>query len=139
MHREIAPARRSLLFAAAAAVIFMAGSGAARLRAQTANQKGKLSSSELKTLIATAKEPADHEKLAAYYRTKAEEAKATVAEHQAMLAAYEKNPASHMPMKTAGPDYWCQQLIRINTQEEKADLNLAAYHEKMAKEAAEKK
>ena len=96
-----------------------------------------LSRAQLKELIANAKEPADHQKLAAYYRGKAQQAKAAIAEHQDMLAAYEKNPSTHALAKAqGGPRAMCNDLIRIYGQEEKTDLELAAYHERMAQEAA---
>jgi hypothetical protein len=97
----------------------------------------KLSDKQAKELIATAKEPADHQKLAAYYRGKADEAKAAIAEHQEMLAAYAKNPSTHALAKAqGGPTAMCNDLIRIYRQEQKADLELAGYHDNMAKEAA---
>ena len=102
-------------------------------RTQAQQPPTKLSRTQLKELIANAKEPADHQKLAAYYRGKAEEANA---EHQDMLAAYAKNPSTHALAKAqGGPIAMCNDLIRIYGQEEKADLDLAAYHEKMAQDA----
>ena len=100
------------------------------------NTQVKLTDKQAKELIASAKEPADHQKLADYYRSKADEAKAAIAEHQEMLAAYGKKPSSHTLAKAVGgPTAMCKDLVRIYGQEEKADLGLAAYHDKMAKEA----
>lgn len=119
----------------AAAVVFAGLLGPTFLRAQS--RQVKLTDKQAKELIATAKEPADHQKLAAYYRGKADEAKAAIAEHQEMLAAYAKNPSTHALAKAqGGPTAMCNDLIRIYRQEEQADLNLAGYHDNMAKEAA---
>ena len=98
----------------------------------------KLTHKELVDLIKNAKEPADHEKLAAYYRSKADEAKAAIAEHEAMLDAYNTNPSTHaaQPAKgQGGPIAYCKTLLDMERQEQKADLDLAAYHEQMAKGA----
>ena len=113
--------------------LFMGGT-ATILRAQ--DTQVKLSHKQVKELIANAKEPADHEKLAAYYRSKAEQAKAAVVQHQEMLDAYSKAPWSHPVAKAqGGPVAMCQNLIRLYEQEEKANSDLAAYHDQMAKEA----
>ena len=97
----------------------------------------KLSHKQLKELISNAKEPADHEKLAAYYRSKAEQAKADVVQHQEMLDAYRKAPWNHPVAKAqGGPNAMCNDLIRIYEQEEKTNSDLADYHAQMAKEAA---
>ena len=111
------------------------GAGVSGLHAQDAQVK--LSRKQVKELIANAKEPADHEKLAAYYRGKADEAKAAIAEHREMSDAYAKNPSSHALAKAVGgPIAMCNDLIRVYQQEEKANSDLADYHEQMAKEAA---
>jgi len=99
------------------------------------SQQTKLTDAQVKELIANAKEPADHHKLAAYYQGKADEAKQAIAEHKDMLAAYNKNPSTHPLAKAqGGPIAMCNDLIRIYQQEEKANLDLAAYHEKMAQD-----
>jgi hypothetical protein len=97
----------------------------------------KLTSKQLQSLIAKAKTPEDHQKLAAYYRDMAAEAKAEAAEHGKMLAAYGANPSSHPVAKAVGgPAQHCRALIRLYNQEEKEDLALADQHEQMAKAAA---
>jgi hypothetical protein len=60
--------------------------------AQPAVQHEKLSKEALKTLTASAKTPADHERIAAYYRVKAQRLWAKYREHEADLAEYYKNP-----------------------------------------------
>ena len=96
----------------------------------------KLTEKQVRTLIATAKTPEDHQKIAAYYRAKAEEAKANAAEHERILAAYNQNPSTHEPAKTAGgPSAHCHTLIRLYNDEAKEDSALAEEHEQMAKAA----
>lgn len=100
--------------------------------------KSKLSSKQLRSLIATAKTPEDHQKLAAYYRDMAAEAKANAAEHEKILAAYNQNPSTHPPAKAAGgPAEHCRTLIRLYNDEAKEDLAMADQHDQMAKAASQ--
>src|ERR1039458_5454784 len=50
-----------------------------------------LSKQQLNTLIATAKTPAEHQRIATYYESKAQDYRAQAQEHEAMLAAYKSN------------------------------------------------
>jgi len=78
--------------------------------------------------IAAATTPADHEAIAAFYRSEAAAAAAKVKTHEAMAASY----------KTAGKfgpglaDH-CQTLIREYTAAEKDYTKLAEQHEALAK------
>jgi hypothetical protein len=98
----------------------------------------KLTSKQLRILIASAKTPEDHQKLAAYYRDMAAEAKANAAEHEKILAAYNQNPSTHPPAKAAGgPAEHCDTLIRLYNDEAKEDLAMADQHDQMAKAASQ--
>jgi hypothetical protein len=98
----------------------------------------KLTSKQLRILIASAKTPEDHQKLAAYYRDMAAEAKANAAEHERILAAYNQNPSTHPPAKAAGgPAEHCRTLIRLYNDEAKEDLAMADQHDQMAKAASQ--
>jgi hypothetical protein len=98
----------------------------------------KLTSKQVRSLIATAKTPEDHQKLAAYYRDMAEEAKANAAEHERILAAYNRNPSTHPAAKAAGgPAEHCRTLIRLYNDEAKEDLAMADQHDQMAKAASQ--
>ena len=100
----------------------------------------KLTSKQLRILIASAKTPEDHQKLAAYYRDMAAEAKANAAEHEKILAAYNQNPSTHPPAKAAGgPAEHCHTLIRLYNDEAKEDLAMADQHDQMAKAASQTK
>ncbi|MBZ5693800.1 MAG: hypothetical protein LAN36_00415 [Acidobacteriia bacterium] len=98
----------------------------------------KLTSKQLRSLIASAKTSEDHQKLAAYYRDMAAEAKANAAEHEKILAAYNQNPSTHPPAKAAGgPAEHCRTLIRLYNDEAKEDLAMADQHDQMAKAASQ--
>ena len=102
------------------------------------NTNSKLTSKQLRSLIANAKTPEDHQKLAAYYRDMAAEAKANAAEHEKILAAYNQNPSTHPPAKAAGgPAEHCRTLIRLYNDEAKEDLAMADQHDQMAKAASQ--
>lgn len=118
------------------AVLSLMTFSASAARGQDAHSN--LTSKQVRTLIATAKTPEDHQKIAAYYREKAEEAKANAAEHQKILAAYYENPSTHPPAKAAGgASEHCRTLIRLYNDEAKEDLALANEHEQMAKAASQ--
>jgi hypothetical protein len=98
----------------------------------------KLTSKQVRSLIATAKTPEDHQKLAAYYRDMAAQAKANAAEHERILAAYNQNPSTHPAAKAAGgPAEHCRTLIRLYNDEAKEDLAMADQHDQMAKAASQ--
>ena len=63
--------------------------------AQPAVQYHKLSKKQLKALIASAKTPADHEAIAAYYHTKAQHFWAKYRKEEAALAEYYRNPIGY--------------------------------------------
>ena len=60
--------------------------------AQATIQYHKLSKKQLKALIASAKTPADHEAIAAYYHAKAQHFWAKYRKEEAALAEYYRNP-----------------------------------------------
>ena len=63
--------------------------------AQPAVQYHKLSKKQLKALIASAKTPADHEAIAAYYHAEAQHDWAKYRKEEAALAAYYRNPLGY--------------------------------------------
>ncbi len=136
---EIRNLKRVVIVTAIALAMLIAGVKTVQLQAQDSKTKVMLSHKEVVDLIKNAKEPGNHQKLAAYYRAKADEAKATVAEHKEMLDAYVANPSTHMNAKAVGgPTAMCQTLIRIYGQEERTNLALATLHENLAKPAEQK-
>lgn len=97
-----------------------------------------LSKQQLNTLIATAKTPADHQRLAQYYKAKAQDYLAQAKEHEAMLAAYKANSSLSTNKNQASTIGHCEYFVK--TFEALADNSeqLAALHERMAKDAPEK-
>jgi hypothetical protein len=63
--------------------------------AQPATQYHKLSKKQLKALIASAKTPADHGAIAAYYHAKAQHLWAKYRKEEAALAEYYRNPIGY--------------------------------------------
>ncbi len=95
----------------------------------------KLSKQQLLSLIATAKTPADHRRIAQYYEAKAQDYLAQSKEHEQMAEQYKKNPlisSSKWSTATIGHcEYFAQSF--------KADAvkmqELAQLHEQMAQAA----
>lgn len=98
----------------------------------TAQQEQKLSKKELRGLIANARSPEDHERIATYYRAKAERLTAMQRDHEEELAAYLKNPSSHPSPKWPTLDQHCRQLAYYYGKAAEKALALANLHDRMA-------
>lgn len=99
-----------------------------------------ISKKELKTLLTTAKTPADHQKIAAYYRHEAQRLRQSAKEHQEWAEIYAKAPAgaeSKHPEMTNGAPH-CEKWADLEEQEAKEADALAAAHADMAKAAEQK-
>ncbi len=105
-----------------------------------ANQQAheSLSNKQLNSLIATAKTPAEHQRIAHYYGAQAESYLAQSKEHAQMAEGYKANPAinnSKFSKGTVGHcEYFAQSFKEMST---KAG-EMAQMHEQMAKDAEEK-
>ncbi len=102
-------------------------------QAATEQRTQKLSKKKLKTLIANARTPEDHERTAAYYRAEGEQLKAKQREHEEELAEYLKNPSSHPVPKWPTMDQHCRQLIFYYSKAAQKAFELADLHDQMAK------
>jgi len=103
--------------------------------AQTAFAQGKLDKSQVNTLISTAKTPADHQRIADYYKAEAKDYLAQADEHKAMIAAYKANPSSkHQAALLTHCENLAADLKDLSTKSQE----LAQLHEKMASETATK-
>lgn len=96
-----------------------------------------LSKQQLNTLIATASTPAEHRRIAQYYRAKTQDYLAQSKEHEQMLAAYRANPSiggKARPAFINHCEYYSQSFkdMAVKSQE------LTTLHEQMAQEASEK-
>ena len=102
-------------------------------QAATEQRTQKPSKKKLKTLIANARTPEDHERIAAYYRAEGEQLKAKQREHEEELAEYLKNPSSHPVPKWPTMDQHCRQLIFYYSKAAQKAFELADLHDQMAK------
>lgn len=97
----------------------------------------QLSKDQVKELIGSAKTPGDHQKLAAFYRGEADKLEAEAKEHEELATAYRSRTDAvaqkhTMSGKTAGH---CDYFAKSVREAAKADRELAAEHELMAKGA----
>ena len=84
-------------------------------------------------MISSAKTPADHEAIAAYYDGEAKEAQQKADEHRKMGEAYKKGGGA-LAGKTHFHEH-CEALVRSYTAEAKEYESLAAAHRQMAKKS----
>lgn len=99
-----------------------------------------VSKKELKVLLKTAKEPVEHQKIAAYYRHEAQRLRLSAKEHKEWADIYAKEPAgaeSKHPGMTNGAPH-CQKWADLEAQEAQEADALAAEHEEMAKASEQK-
>ena len=107
---------------------------------QTATTKTvKLTQKQLLWLIAHAETPSQHEQLATYYRQQAQRLFRQAKEHREMAATYPQLNASKHPGVQSLAARHCEDWAELYTKQAKDAEALAAIHEKMAKEAMEKK
>jgi hypothetical protein len=107
---------------------------ACTLEVRAAQIPPSISKKELKTLLATAKTPADPERLAAYYRNKAQDLKAKAQEFSAQADYLATQPATIESKQ--GVSCNCTSHYRyfskLYTQEAKEAEALAAQHDQLA-------
>ncbi|MHB1856304.1 MAG: hypothetical protein ACYCPM_02610 [Acidobacteriaceae bacterium] len=93
---------------------------------------------QLNTLIATAKTPAEHQRIAQYYQAKAQDYLAQANEHEAMIAAYKANPSPSTAKNLASTIGHCEYFFQTFKDMAVKSQELAALHEQMAKDAEQK-
>jgi hypothetical protein len=107
-------------------------SGRAATTQQTQDQ---LSKKQLSALIATAKTPAEHERVAAYYRAQASDFLAQSRYHAQMASDFKANPSTNNDKVVRQTVNHCAYLAEsLKTQSSKA-AELAKQHEQMAEDA----
>jgi hypothetical protein len=94
-----------------------------------------LSKQQLNTLIATANTPAEHERIANYYQAKAVDYLAQAKEHEEMIAAYKANTVLSNDKNQASTINHCEYFVTTFKALADNSQDLAAIHERMAKEA----
>lgn len=102
--------------------------------ARPAVEQEKLTPKELKTLIASAKTPADHQRIAAHYRAEARNLEAKQREHEEELAEYYKN-TSRYPSKYPTMGDHCRSLATYYKIAAHQAAVLAEMHEQLALDA----
>jgi hypothetical protein len=97
----------------------------------------KLTLKDVKALIATAKKPAEHLRLAWYFNHEAEKYEAEARDHDEMIEAYRKNPTPWASETLGGVRTieHCEFLAKSNREMAKALREMASTHEEMAKAA----
>ena len=96
---------------------------------------GELKPKEVRALVASAKTPADHMKLAHHYTAMAAKHEAEAVEHEALAVEYSKNPpmaASKHPMAVNSAEH-CKFFAGHCRDAAKEMKAMAAAHEEMAK------
>ena len=106
--------------------------------ANAAETKPMLTEKEAKTLVATAKTPADHLRLAGYYVQMSEKFLAEAKNHEQMKAGYETNSTYQSTKFKLGTLDHCDYFIKSSREGAQKMKELAAMHEDMAKAGAKK-
>ena len=107
-------------------------------KAQTQPNPEKLSKQQLLSLIATAKTPAEHLRIAQYYAAQAQEFQAQAREHEQMVATYKANSSLSTNKNQASTIGHCEHYIATLNAQAANSRELAASHQRMANEASEK-
>ena len=94
-----------------------------------------LNNKEVRELIANAKTPADHRKLAKHFAALAARYEAEAADHAADAKAYRASPSASETKRPGGPDtaLHCDRLAEAARNAATAARDLARDHEQMAK------
>lgn len=102
--------------------------------ADPAPQYEKLNKKDLKVLIASARTSAEHQRIAAYYRSEAGRFHAMQQEHERELAEYLKNPWGY-PAKYPNRGDHCRDLAAYYAMAAQKALAKAEMHEELAQQA----
>lgn len=114
--------------------LVLAAAAVAQTPAAPQNQAEKLSKKQLLSLIATAKTPAEHRRIAQYYEAKAQDYLAQSKEHQAMADQYKANRSISTKFATNSVGH-CEYFAKYFQEASVKAQEMANLHEQMAKEA----
>jgi hypothetical protein len=106
---------------------------AANSQSTDPQQPEKLGKKQLATLVANAKTPADHARLAGYYAARAQNDLAEARFHGQMAADFHQNSAASSAKFATGTIKHCQYLQAHLTEEAAKMHALARQHEQMAR------
>ncbi len=97
-----------------------------------------LSKKQLNSLIATAKTPAEHHRIAEYYRAQAADYLAQSQQHAQMAEQYKVNPVVSNSKFANGTVGHCEYFAQNFKEMSEKATEMAQMHEEMAKDAAGK-
>jgi hypothetical protein len=100
--------------------------------AATLPKAEKLNKQQLQSLIASAKTPAEHERIAQYYEAKAQNDLAQANEHAQMASQFKQNAVTSSPKWSTGTVNHCEYLAQSFTEDAAKMQALAQEHEQMA-------
>jgi len=121
---------KSVLTAVALSIVLTLSAVAAS--ATTQPQAEKLTKQQLQSLIASARTPADHQRIARYYEAQAQSDLAQAREHAQMAAQFKQNPITTSSKWSTGTVNHCEYLAQSLTKEAAKMQQLAQDHEQMA-------
>lgn len=122
-------------FLSLAFVMTMAAFGQTTSAPQT--EPEHFSKRQLNTLIAGARTPAEHQRIAQYYQAKAQDYLAQAKEHEQMVAAYKANPSLTAKSQASTINH-CEYFVKTFNELAVKSKELAQMHEQMAKDAEQK-
>ncbi len=131
MKQKIVNSNRIVASAIVLAALMVVSAG----HATALEPKSELKPKEVKALVASAKTPADHMKLAHYYSAMAAAHEAEAQDHEALAAEYTRNPqwaASKHPMAQNTAEH-CKFMAEHCHNAAKEMKAMASAHEEMAK------
>ena len=92
----------------------------------------------MSTLIATAKTPAEHERIASFCEAKAHDYRAQAQEHESMIAAYKANSSLSTDKNQGSTISHCEYFVKTFKDMAVKSHELAQLHEQMAKDTQQK-
>ena len=98
----------------------------------------KLTKHQLNTLIATAKAPAEHLRIAKFYELTAQDYKAQAQEHEEMIAAYKANSSLSTEKNRSSTIGHCEYFVKTFKEMAIKSQELARLHDQMAKDTDQK-
>jgi len=107
----------------------------ATVAAQGGKSSDLLTPDQVKSLVATANTPADHLKLSRHFAAEAAQFEAAATAHDAVAAAYRRNPMASESKRPGAPDtaLHCDRLGQLSREAAKEARAMSVAHEHMGK------
>jgi len=126
--------RTSVVLSALLLSIILSVTAFAQAPATSSVKPEHFSKQQLNTLIADAKTPAQHERIAQFYEAKANVYSAEATEHEAMVAAYKANTNLSNNKNQSSTISHCEYFVQTFKDKAVKSHELSQLHEQMAKE-----